>query len=509
MPPEVPSTEKLKRLKAESNGRTQRNGPATTMIAVRLKVVTPILGGAPRLRQIDDVDKIRVPTIRGHLRFWWRALYATNYVAATANGVIIDAKKLAEAEKQLWGGVFGDDAHAAGESEKVTRSPIDIVVFDVKPGAIDPDKIRLFDGRNGKKTPGAYALFPAKEQENKNLPTAPRRKSGTVFTLILRVPTGNLGVVKNALRAWVLFGGYGGRTRRGLGSLTVISPPLDDNKDNIEWLKPADLLPSLNEIVQGSTLREALQKVFDGIPNVFARSEAVHANVPVLPGAGMVMGQAYDNAESAWLAALNWLQKFRQSTESGARKPDPTGGKRPSVSNWPEADKVRRLAGAGPWAHPPIHSQTPAWPRAGFGLPIVGQFQKFDRDNKRYPNPEPNDFQIHWDGADRLASPLIVKAMPLADGRFLPIALWLVRAYPNGQVGIKFGPQNNPFVDDSMADFDTLVADGDADVTFAPLNSPPIEVSAPDRLRFAFLNWICTSESGIVVLPILPGSNNA
>jgi CRISPR-associated protein Cmr1 len=36
---------------------------------------------------------------------------------------------------------------------------------------------------------------------------------------------------------------------------------------------------------------------------------------------------------------------------------------------------------------------------------------------------------VHGDH-DRLASPLILKALPLADGRFVPIALWLTRDSP-------------------------------------------------------------------------------
>ena len=38
---------------------------------------------------------------------------------------------------------------------------------------------------------------------------------------------------------------------------------------------------------------------------------------------------------------------------------------------------------------------------------------------------------------DRFASPLIVKALPLADNRFVPCALWLNRAYPVGAVSLR------------------------------------------------------------------------
>jgi CRISPR-associated protein Cmr1 len=42
------------------------------------------LGGSPQTRTIDAVDIIRAATIRGHLRLWWRALYAHQYDCPTA-----------------------------------------------------------------------------------------------------------------------------------------------------------------------------------------------------------------------------------------------------------------------------------------------------------------------------------------------------------------------------------------------------------------------------------------
>jgi hypothetical protein len=43
-------------------------------ISLRVEIVTPILGGATHARAVDEVDIIRAATVRGHLRFWWRAL---------------------------------------------------------------------------------------------------------------------------------------------------------------------------------------------------------------------------------------------------------------------------------------------------------------------------------------------------------------------------------------------------------------------------------------------------
>ena len=103
------------------------------------------------------------------------------------------------------------------------------------------------------------------------------------------------------------------------------------------------------------------------------------------------------------------------------------------------------------------------------------------------PLPEPEDFELRWrDEAlhDRLASPLIVKAMPLADGRFVPCALWLARAYPKGKVVLKDAARSGG----SAAEFDLLIAPGDT-AQFAALNVPAA-VPQGFRLRYAFLRWL-------------------
>jgi|GEM_PF-3130673 len=60
-----------------------RAGAETCSFSVTIEVVTPILGGASRTREVDDVDIIRPATVRGHLRFWWRALIDLRVVNVT------------------------------------------------------------------------------------------------------------------------------------------------------------------------------------------------------------------------------------------------------------------------------------------------------------------------------------------------------------------------------------------------------------------------------------------
>jgi len=445
----------------EANSRAMRAGPDLIETSVRIEVVTPILGGAALLRNADIVDVIRTPSIRGQLRFWWRAL----------NGHLYESPEgLHARESALWG--------RAAEVEG-GRSAVELRVAVEQTGKPDSSDIRLYDSKEGKATPGAYALWPAREEKRERRPTAPRRAPGTRFLLTLLAPSSDIKEVENVVRAWLLFGGYGSRTRRGLGAFRVLDAPTG-------WLPP-------------TAARQELERLFGR--DIFAAPGTPANDVPWLAGAALHVGRAERNAEAAWTRALEWLKEFRQGTSSGpgGRARETGTGKlqpqRPSISNWPEADKIRRLAGKTK-AHPPRHNSTLAWPRAGFGLPIIGQFQAKARDGSRLDEPGP--FELRWHEPnpnepgktvehERLASPLIIKAMPLANGEFVPIALWLNRACPqNGEVVLRD-------VRDSAAPFDRLVAAGDTP-RFPAL-------AGKQSLREAFLDWLHAKYSTTVVAP--------
>jgi CRISPR-associated protein Cmr1 len=430
--------------------RSTRGGTRNVPFEVRAKLVTPILGGGTQPRELDEVDIIRAPTVRGHLRFWWRALYGHQFLTS---------KELYEAEGAVWG--------RAG-SDRGGRSKVEVRVDVEFRSGTERENIRLSDSKDGKATAGAYALWPAREEREKGQvkkPAAPRYKPGTQFRLRIMVPEDREVEIRNAVRAWLLFGAYGSRTRRGLGSLTADENPAD-------WLPVADA-------------REAFAKLFGR--DILASPGRRATDVPWLAGASLQVGHPVREAFDAWTAALNWLKEFRQGTSGhvGDRAREPSTGKswRPSISNWPEADKVRHLVDKTK-GHPPRHNATPVWPRAGFGLPIIGQFQKNSRDGGRYD--EPDAFELCWRSSkpdrpgefekhDRLASPLIVKALPLANGTFVPCALWLNRAYPGGEVFVRG-------VDDSAAPFNRLVALGDKP-RFSAL-------TGKSSLREAFLDWL-------------------
>jgi CRISPR-associated protein Cmr1 len=169
--PKAPTFESLPLRKT----RNRRGGDDLVELSVVVEVVTPILGGGYRTRELDDVNIIRPATIRGHLRFWWRALYGSKCETARA---------LYEMESNLWG--------CAADEKDGGRSAVDVRVSWLR--ITDEDKTPFHPQR----TEGAYALWPAKDQEAREgrayVPTAPRRSPGTQFRLTLFGPKEAAGV---------------------------------------------------------------------------------------------------------------------------------------------------------------------------------------------------------------------------------------------------------------------------------------------------------------------------
>jgi CRISPR-associated protein Cmr1 len=455
--------------------RACANGPDLWTLEVDLKTITPILGGAPQTRKIDDIDIIRVPSIRGQLRFWWRALYADSL-----------GDGLAQAERDLWGGVHGEDP---------TRSTIEISITKVGQKSLPDEKeIVLSDS-------GAYALWPARAT-SKGAPTAPRRTPGTQFTLRLRAPDDKRVQVEDALRAWILFGGYGSRARRGLGSVCPVEP-----KASAKWTLAGHTAPQDRPWLPRTATHQDLSALFHSDPFVGPQRDA--SDTPTLQGSALLLGEATPQPTAAWTQALNTLKDFRQRAPKSQGDPPERHARRygrhptPGPSNFPEADKVRRLSSPprGSWAHTPQHNKTPVWPRASFGLPIVSRFKSGGS------LPEPADYTIKWQDKsgkerERLASPLITKALPLANGEFVPCLLWLYRAFPEkGKAGIQ---QNNRWVQGSEANLDLLVAPGE-EALYAPLARPDrAKIRAPFRMRYAFMLWALNTLDATEIALITP-----
>src|ERR1039457_479664 len=92
-------------------------------LKLKMAVATPMFGGGVSPGQIDASLPIRASSVRGHLRFWWRA---------TCGAEFDSIDKLREEETKVW-----------GSSEQRSAVEACISVSTARPGAAYPPPDRL------------------------------------------------------------------------------------------------------------------------------------------------------------------------------------------------------------------------------------------------------------------------------------------------------------------------------------------------------------------------------
>ena len=159
-------------------------------INLEITVATPMAGGGFEAGEVDKNKPVRVPTIRGHLRYWWR---------------LMNWNRLQD-EAKIW----GSTEHSGKIFVDVTQQP--------KISFRDYRKSFEFYDANGKERgfgTEAYALFPFRQKDSEHNIA----RENFSFLLNIKYPQEFEEDIKTALSAWIYFGGIGARTRRGLGSL--------------------------------------------------------------------------------------------------------------------------------------------------------------------------------------------------------------------------------------------------------------------------------------------------
>lgn len=363
---------------------------------VTTRFLTPIFGGGvvtedptnSSFKPHDSVTPVRGGSVRGQLRFWWRATRGGNYTTI---------KDLYDAENELWG-----QASAPGLLHLVvTQQPTvsenlssHLKMFEINQRG--DGKFVLTNTNNDAENALKYIGFPL-QPTNDRVKSGPaqsyyaRRFDGEV-KLRIQVSGGAKGTgrfdaakaieeARAAVWAWLLFGGLGGRTRRGFGSLAL------DSK----------LFPTiLKDIENKSTL----------LKNSFIVQQKAPELVPSLHGAVYVpvAAQPKEKHEDVWLYLAGRLRELRQGPGIGRNNGQQKN--RPGRSFWPEPDLLRQVTGHSDR----LHSQPfvtaggkiiEKVPRAHFGMPIIFHFQSKD---------DPKDTTLAPKGAERYGSPLIIKA---------------------------------------------------------------------------------------------------
>ena len=163
------------------------------------RLETPMMGGGIEAPEVCVSEPVRVPSVRGNLREWWRVF--------RANG--ITGNELRESESALW-----------GMASKNFTKPSSVNIR-VKCAEVDEDNgMRYYDEDFGfaRYGPESYALFPVATDKDGNGHDI--AMEGLKFSVTLTYPATAKDDIHMAIAGWVNFGGIGSRTRRGLGTLS-------------------------------------------------------------------------------------------------------------------------------------------------------------------------------------------------------------------------------------------------------------------------------------------------
>jgi CRISPR-associated protein Cmr1 len=356
----------------------------------RIRLVTPMFGGGVTPGEPDPSDPIRGTSIRGQLQFWWRA---------TRGAACQTIEELIETHAAVWG--------STGKASPVEIELRDIRAAEPRPCAryvpSEQGKYRL-DWQSPFRDPdppreGAlpYVLFPFQGEppSRKSAPEPEKPPASFIesasFTLRVRFPGDVEDDVKTAVWAWVNFGGLGARTRRGCGGLLCEGLAPNRFEDLADWFRA------------GAGTGLALDRKWPTLsPHFLTHHEAAE---PIL----------------IWNRLIGLWRYFRQGA-GFARNPGQQAN-RPGRSRYPEPETIRETVHADRQEsrhRRQDHMPAGAFPRAELGLPIVFHFQGRGEPKLTILYPRVNGAH-----ADRMASPLILKPLALADGRAVPLIMRL------------------------------------------------------------------------------------
>ncbi len=384
----------------------KQTGDAITQVR-EYQLITPLYGGGVTPGEVDPVTIIRGSSIRGHLRFWWRAC---------RGGQFQDLADMKKAEDAIWG-----KAYKKGDAPLSQEQTIQITVEILKQGSL-VKPFRIEEDRRGrnKTQPHSgvppYAAFPLlPDQDELKKPLSQVRVQnvleGSSFRLTITFPKDkkddkgkSVGIeadIAAALWAWETFGGLGARTRRGFGAIRIVK--VDDSVYTN--------LPTIGNV-----------KVWlEGQIGIHVKPGTPPAGIPYLSkGIQLVTTSPTRETKETWRYLIKKLSEFRQV---------PYG--RDGRSFWPEPEAIRELTRRRDTKYRP-RLQPRTFPRAVFGLPIIFHFK--DRDD-----PGDTTLQGAEPRHDRFASPLILRPLLCKDGQTVGLALVLEgpRTLPKGLVLIE------------------------------------------------------------------------
>lgn len=355
----------------------------------QIRLMTPMFGGGAVAGEPDPTYPLRGTAIRGQLQFWWRA---------TRGALCADRNELFERHAEIWGTTEkASSVEVEIRSATISKST-PCAKYEWNPqarkgkGSWDLNWVIPFQN-----TWLPYLLFPyqgrgpfAQRGNPEKNPAHFIEKAS--FTLLIRFPESLREEVETSVWAWINFGGLGARTRRGCGALYCQELAARDSSSLRDWFRAA------------AGVSPEQMRIWPTIPDQFL----IHSKA--------------DESVNVWNELIKFYRNFRQGEGLGR---NPKGNQnRPGRSRYPEPETIRRITGNRSSEHQRIHRiPDDSFPRAEFGLPIVFKFQSNQDEpplTVLYPSNGPNN-----EKRERMASPLIIKPLLLADGKAIRLIMRL------------------------------------------------------------------------------------
>ncbi|MCS6817042.1 MAG: type III-B CRISPR module RAMP protein Cmr1 [Blastocatellia bacterium] len=352
-------------------------------VGFTLETVTPLFLSGNDQNSVE----LRAASIRGHLRYWYRALLG---------GLgIIRPDQLHELESR----VFGKEEQG---------SPVLVRIKDIRwaGGRIKQNKeldLGYDQARRQTRRPGlTYLLYSTQLGGNER----PYADVGTTFTLELSSFNEEaeklLKLTACALWCWTHFGGLGTRARRGGGNVQVKG--VSDEQEIFRDL-PAFTMADINTV-------EALKSHLEsGLRKVRGLVAELNKLATKTPGSSVDFPILHPNHADIWIIRTTWKDALSAMEEVGKkfqqfrhkRNPD-----FPSVLN--------DYLNAG---------RSPTLERPAFGLPL--QF--------RYRSAPHKQAMVETQRFTRRASPLLFRFLKLGDGRVSLVLLHFRSSFlPSGEM---------------------------------------------------------------------------
>jgi len=193
-------------------------------LVAKFRLVTPMFCSAAD----TDVAELRLPSIKGLLRFWWRVSQA---------GVYSEPGELLKRENEVF-----------GSTECQSKVILRLIEKNLAPAKSTGTVFG--DGRLKGAYYLAYGCLHAYRNRNKQYEAGELTRSmiaGGDFALEMRLPKAFLHEVACSVKLLGCFGGVGSKSRKGYGSISLVSMEIDGASKEVGLSKAIDSMPKTPE----------------------------------------------------------------------------------------------------------------------------------------------------------------------------------------------------------------------------------------------------------------------